>query len=64
MGIHRFVWEHFQNVNWIAQCTRYCGATFSGFKTLLCVPELTIIAHHCTYEGRIPNPTNLDKVLN
>ena len=35
-GIRRFVWEHFQNLNWIVQRMMYCGGTFSGKKSLLC----------------------------
>ena len=35
-GIHRFIWEHFQNLNRIVQCMKYCGGTFSGKKLLLC----------------------------
>ena len=36
-GIHRFVWKHFQNLNYIVQCMKYCGGTFSSKKSLLCM---------------------------
>jgi hypothetical protein len=31
-GIHRFVWEHFENLNRVVQRMKYCGGTFSGPK--------------------------------
>ena len=35
-SIHCFVWEHFQNLNCIIQCMKYCEGTFSSKKSLLC----------------------------
>ena len=35
-GIRHFIWEHFQNLNCIIQCMKYCGGTFYGKKLLLC----------------------------
>ena len=34
-GIHRFVWEHFINLNCIAQRLKYCGGTISALKVIL-----------------------------
>jgi hypothetical protein len=31
-GIHRFVWEHLENLNRVVQRMTYCGGTFSGPK--------------------------------
>jgi hypothetical protein len=31
-AIRRFVWEHFENLNRVLQCVKYCGGTFSGHK--------------------------------
>jgi hypothetical protein len=31
-GIHRFVWEHFENLNGVVQRIKYCGGMFSGPK--------------------------------
>jgi hypothetical protein len=53
-GIRRFVWEHFQNVNRVVQRMKYCGGTFSGYKTLLCAAEITVVGHRCTIDGRMP----------
>jgi hypothetical protein len=63
-GIRRFVWEHFQGVNRVVQRMKYCGGTFSGFKSILCAPEITVLGHRCTEEGRLPDPTRIDKVSN
>lgn len=53
-GIRRFVWEHFQNLNRVVQRMKYCGGTFSGYKTTLCAEEITVVGHRCTIEGRMP----------
>ena len=53
-GIRRFVWEHFQNLNRVVQRMKYCGGTFSGYKTILCAEEITVVGHRCTINGRIP----------
>ena len=53
-GIRRFVWEHFQNINRVVQRMKYCGGTFSGYKTILCAEEITVVGHRCTVNGRMP----------
>src|SRR5271169_1769572 len=53
-GIRRFIWEHFQNLNRVVQRMKYCGGTFSGYKTVLCAEEITVVGHRCTIEGRKP----------
>src|SRR5271155_2359606 len=53
-GIRKFVWEHFQNLNRVVQRMKYCGGTFSGPKTVLCAEEITVVGHHCTIDGRMP----------
>jgi hypothetical protein len=44
-GIWRFVWEHFQDLNCIVQQMKYSGRTFSGLKTTLCTPKITVLGH-------------------
>ncbi len=63
-GIRRFVWEHFQGVNRVVQHMKYSGGTFSGFKSLLCAPEITILGHRCTYEGRLPDLSRVAAISN
>ena len=52
-GIRRFVMEHLINVNRIIQHIKYCGATFSGHKSILCAGEIMVVGHMCSYEGRV-----------
>ena len=63
-GIRRFVWEHFQNVNRVVQRTKYCGGTYSGFKSTLCAEEIVAVGHRCTPQGRLPDPKYIDKITN
>ena len=50
-GICRFVWEHFQDLNRVVQRMKYSGGTFSGYKSLLCAAEITVLGHRCTIDG-------------
>ena len=63
-GIRRFVWEHFQDLNRIVQRMKYCGGTFSGYKSFLCRPEIEVLGHRCTIEGRLPEESRVNKVTN
>ena len=63
-GICCFVWEHFQGLNHVVQCVKFCGRTFSGFKSLLCVEEIIAVGHRCTPLGRLPDVTHVDKIAN
>ena len=61
-GIRRFVWEHFQSVNRVVQRVKYCGGTFSGFKSALCAEEIVAVGHRCTPQGRLPDLKYVDKI--
>lgn len=61
-GIRRFVWEHLQNVNVIVQRIKKVGGTFSGKKLIVCAPEANIVGHQCTYHGRIPDASKVQKI--
>ena len=63
-GIRRFVWEHFQDLNRIVQKMKYAGGTFSGVKSTLCAPEITVLGHRCTMDGRLPDQSRVAKLLN
>ena len=63
-GIRRFVWEHFQVLGRIVQRIWYIGCTWSGKKAFLCVPEAMLVGHKCTYAGREPDETKMEKVRN
>ena len=62
--IRCFVWEHFQGLNRIVQRMKYSGGTFSGYKSILCARKIMVLGHRCTPEGRLPDPTQVNKILN
>ena len=43
---------------------KYCGGTFSGYKAILCAEEITVVGHRCTPDGRLPDESRVEKVLN
>jgi len=62
--ILHFIWEHFQGLNRIIQRMKYSGGTFSGYKSILCAREIMVLGYQCTPEGRLPDPTRVDKISN
>src|ERR1700677_4103629 len=38
---------------------KYCSGTFSGPKLFLCVPEIIVLGHRCSYEGRLPDESRV-----
>ena len=62
-GIRRFVWEHLQNVHRIIHRMGHAGGTFSGKKLEMCVPEIVIVGHRCTYQGREVVANKLQVIL-
>jgi hypothetical protein len=63
-GIRRFIWEHFIDVNRILHRLAHAGVTISAKKLFLGVPSVTIVGHKCTYGGRIPEDSRVDKIRN
>ena len=61
-GIRQFIWEHLQDVNRVVQQMKYCGGTFSGYKSKLCAPEIVVTGHQCTFEGQLPEQDRVIKV--
>jgi hypothetical protein len=62
-GIRRFVWEHLLNVNRIIQRIKHAGGTFSGLKSYICTESAIIVGHKCTYDGRVPEESRVQKIL-
>ena len=62
-GIRRFVMQHMINVNRIVQHIKYCGATFSGHKSILCAEEIMVVGHMCSYEGRVPTTERIKVIM-
>lgn len=61
-GIRRFVWEHLTNFNRILQRMKKAGGTFNGKKLTVCAPSAVIVGHLCTYEGRIPDDSHVQRI--
>jgi hypothetical protein len=61
-GIHRFIWEHLIVVNRILQRLQNVGATVSAKKFVLAAPDVVIVGHKCTFEGRIPHEAKVQKI--
>ena len=62
-NIRRFIWEHLQDVNRVLQRFEAYGATASGPKASFARPYGIIVGHKCTYEGRIPDESKIQKVV-
>jgi hypothetical protein len=60
--IRRFVWEHLTDVHRILHCLRCASATVSMKKLFVAVPEVVILGHKCTYEGRMPDDSKTAKI--
>jgi len=63
-GIRRFIWEHAQDVHRIMHRIKCAGATFAATKAQICLPEALIIGQICNANGRVPENSKVDKVLN
>jgi hypothetical protein len=40
----------------------YCGGMFSGPKLYLCMPEIFVLGHRCTPEGRLPDESRVSAI--
>ena len=61
-GIRRFIWEHCNNVNRIIQRIKHAGGTFSGLKSTICAETAVIVGNRCTYDGRVPLESRVQKI--
>src|SRR5271156_5702755 len=43
---------------------KYSGGTFSGYKSMLCAPEITVLGHRCTAQGCLPDQSRVVKIVN
>src|SRR5277367_1524797 len=41
---------------------KYSGGTFSGYKLTLCTPEITVLGHRCTFDGKLPDQSRVAKI--
>ena len=61
-GIRRFIFEHLSDVHRVLHRLGHAGAAVSAKKIFLAVPEVIVLGHKCTYEGRIPDDSKVVKV--
>jgi hypothetical protein len=61
-SIRKFIWEHLCDVHRILHRLRRAGATVSAQKLFIAVPEVIILGHKCTYEGRVPDESKIAKI--
>jgi len=61
-NVRRFVWEHLNNFNRVLQRMKKAGGTFNGKKLTVCAPTAVIVGHLCTYEGRIPDDSHVQRI--
>ena len=62
-GIRRFIWEQLENINRVIQRIKHAGGTFSGLKSNLCAETAVIVGHKCTIEGRLPDESRVQKII-
>ncbi|GBG88014.1 hypothetical protein CBR_g46385 [Chara braunii] len=60
--IRRFVWDHLQDIKNLLHRFLVYNITASGPKSILAVPEVTILRFHCSAYGRKPDPAKTDKI--
>ena len=63
-GIHRFIWEHAVDVHCIMHRFAHAGGTFSGIKSQICHPHVTILGQECHPEGQSPDHGKVAKIVN
>ncbi|GBG69747.1 hypothetical protein CBR_g4578 [Chara braunii] len=61
-GIRRFVWDHLQDIKDLLRRFLVSNITASGPKSILAVPEVTILGFRCGAYGRKPDPAKTDKI--
>jgi hypothetical protein len=61
-GIRRFIWEHMQTINRILQRIRHAGGTFNAKKSYFAVPHIKVVGHVCSFEGRTPDESKVQKI--
>ncbi|GBG86144.1 hypothetical protein CBR_g41048 [Chara braunii] len=61
-GAWKFVWDHSQAIKDLLQRLLVYNITASGPKSILDVPEVTILGFRCGAYGRRPDPPKTDKI--
>ncbi|GBG64846.1 hypothetical protein CBR_g48314 [Chara braunii] len=61
-GVRKFVWDHLKDIKDLLQRFLVYNITASGPKSILAVPEVTILRFRCGAYGRRPDPAKTDKI--
>ncbi|GBG66380.1 hypothetical protein CBR_g60032 [Chara braunii] len=61
-GIRSFVWDHLQDIKDLLRRFLVYNITAIGPKSILAVPEVTILGFRCGAYGRKPDPAKTDKI--
>ena len=61
-GIHRFIWEHAQDVHQIMHKIKCAGVTFAANTAQICSPEVLVVGQTCNSKGQSPDNTKVDKI--
>ncbi|GBG72215.1 hypothetical protein CBR_g11147 [Chara braunii] len=61
-GIRRFVWDHLQDIKDLLRWFLVYNIMASGPKSILAVPEVTILGFRCGAYNRKPDPAKTDKI--
>jgi hypothetical protein len=61
-GIQWFIWEHMETVNGILQRIQHAGGTFNAKKSFFTVPRIKVVGHVCSYKGRTPDESKVQKI--
>ncbi|GBG64707.1 hypothetical protein CBR_g46250 [Chara braunii] len=62
-GVRKFVWDHLQDIKELLRRFLEYNITASGPKSILAVPEVTIMGFHYGAYGRKPDPAKTDKIV-
>src|SRR6266850_2601428 len=62
MWMHRFIWEHLNDIHRILHRFRCTSATVLAKKLFIAIPEIVVLGHKCNYKGRIPDNSKTTKV--
>ncbi|KZT31537.1 hypothetical protein SISSUDRAFT_994985, partial [Sistotremastrum suecicum HHB10207 ss-3] len=62
-GCRVFVTGHLQDVHETFHLVGEAGGTFSAKKTFICVPEVETLGSRCAYEGRFPDNSTVQKII-
>jgi len=60
--IHRFIWEHLNDVHRILHRFLRASATISAKKIFITIPKVVILGHKCNYEGHVPDDSKITKI--